>query len=81
MRIGIAGYGNLGRSLERLAKDAKDMEIKGIYTRRNKGQINTDGAQIYSIDELYYHSDEIDVLALCIFDFICDVGGVVFFCS
>ena len=36
MRIGIAGYGNLGRALERLAKDTPDIELKGIFTRRNK---------------------------------------------
>ena len=65
MRIGIAGYGNLGKALERLANDSPDMELRGIYTRRNKNEIETDGTQVYSIDELYYHSDEIDVLALC----------------
>ncbi len=65
MRIGIAGYGNLGRSLERLTNDTPDVEIRGIYTRRNKDEIKTEGTPIYSIDELYYHTDEIDVLALC----------------
>ena len=65
MRIGIAGYGNLGKALERLAKDSPDVELKGIYTRRNKNEIKTDGTPIYAVDELYYHTDEIDVLALC----------------
>jgi diaminopimelate dehydrogenase len=65
MRIGIAGYGNLGRALERLAMDTPDVEIKGVYTRRNKKDLQTEGTDVYSVDELYYHSDDIDVLALC----------------
>ena len=65
MRIGIAGYGNLGRALERLAKEAPDIELKGIFTRRNKNSLQAEGTEIYSIDELYYHGDDIDVLALC----------------
>ncbi|MBQ7343213.1 MAG: diaminopimelate dehydrogenase [Clostridia bacterium] len=65
MRIGIAGYGNLGKALERLAEDNPDVEIRGVYTRRNKEEVVTDGAPVYSFDDLYYHTDEIDVLALC----------------
>ena len=65
MRIGIAGYGNLGKALERLVKDTPDIELKGIYTRRNKSEVKTEGTPIYSMDELFYHTDEIDVLALC----------------
>ena len=65
MRLGIAGYGNLGRAIERLATDTPDVEIRGIYTRRNKEEVKTDGTPVYFFDELYYHVDEIDVLALC----------------
>ena len=65
MRIGIAGYGNLGRALERLAMDTPGVEVRGIYTRRNKEEVRTAGTRVCSFDEMYYHTDEIDVLALC----------------
>lgn len=65
MRIAIAGYGNLGKSLERIAKSTPGIEIEGIYTRRDKSDINADGTEVYLFDELYYHTDSIDVLALC----------------
>ncbi len=65
MRLGIAGYGNLGKAIERLSKDTPDVEIRGVYTRRNKDEFTTDGAPVYSFDDLYYHTDEIDVLVLC----------------
>ena len=65
MRIAIAGYGNLGKSLERIAKNTPGIEIEGIYTRRDKSDINADGTEVYLFDELYYHTDSIDVLALC----------------
>ena len=65
MRLGIAGYGNLGRAIERLAMDIPDVEVRGVYTRRNKDDVRTGGTAVYSFDEMYYHTDEIDVLALC----------------
>lgn len=65
MRLGIAGYGNLGRALERLAMQTPDVEVRGVYTRRNKDSVRTGGTTVYSFDEMYYHTDEIDVLALC----------------
>lgn len=65
IRLGIAGYGNLGRSLEQMAKNDNEFEIRGIYTRRSKQTVASDGTEVYSLEELYYHADEIDVLALC----------------
>lgn len=65
MRIGIAGYGNLGRALEQICLGAEDIVLEGIFTRRNKDEVKTNGTPIYGIDELSEHKDSIDVLALC----------------
>lgn len=63
MRIGIAGYGNLGRALEIAVRDADDIEAVGVFTRRK--DVKTYGAPIYGIGELASMREKIDVLALC----------------
>lgn len=64
MRVAIAGYGNLGRSLEGLITDSDDVELKGIFTRRNVNDVQTLGADAYPISALDTR-DDIDVLFLC----------------
>ena len=67
IRIGILGYGNLGKGVECAIKHNPDMELAAVFTRRppESLRIQTQGAHIYSADTLPAHKDEIDVLILC----------------
>lgn len=65
MRIGIAGYGNLGRAVEIIARDHEDVEVTGVFTRRSVSEIKTMGAHVFSYEELFDRRDDIDVLMLC----------------
>lgn len=67
MKIGILGYGNLGRGIECAIKQNKDMELAAVFTRRNPADVKilTEGVNIYSVDNILEHKDEIDVLILC----------------
>ena len=66
IRVGIVGYGNLGRGVRLAVEKASDMECVGIFTRRNPESLNpvlpTD---VYSISELKNFKGKIDVLLLC----------------
>ena len=49
IRVGIAGYGNLGRGVESALRDAKDMETVGVFTRRNPESVKTaTGIPVYA---------------------------------
>ncbi len=67
IRIGILGYGNLGRGIECAVKSNPDMELSAIFTRRNPQTVKplTDGVKVYHIDDILNFKDEIDVLILC----------------
>ena len=67
VRIGILGYGNLGRGVECAVKQNDDMELKAVFTRRNPDSVKilTEGAKVYHIDEILSMKDEIDVLIIC----------------
>ena len=66
MRIGIFGYGNLGKGVECAVKKNSDMEICGIFTRRDPASIKPlTGAPVYSADELDRFRDKIDVMIIC----------------
>lgn len=67
IRIGILGYGNLGRGVECAVKHNPDMELKAVFTRRapESVKILTEGAEVYHVDEAVKRKDEIDVLILC----------------
>lgn len=67
IRIGILGYGNLGRGVECAIKHAADMELKAVFTRRKPETVKilTDGAKVYGIDDIEKMVGEIDVLILC----------------
>ena len=66
MRIGIYGYGNLGRGVECAAIAAKDTELVGIFTRRDPKTVTSQfGTAVYGIDALSELADAIDVLVLC----------------
>lgn len=67
IKIGILGYGNLGRGVECAVKQNNDMELKAVFTRRNPNKVSilTESAKVYHIDDILMHKDEIDVLIIC----------------
>ena len=67
IRVGIMGYGNLGRGIECAIKQNPDMELKAVFTRRNPKSVTilTEGAAVYSTEKAQSMSNEIDVLILC----------------
>lgn len=65
-RVGIAGYGNLGRGVMAALKHNPDMELVGVFTRRDPSQLALgDGTPVHRIDDLAHFRDAIDVLILC----------------
>ncbi len=66
IKVGIAGYGNLGKGAEKAVLAAPDMELVGIFTRRNPSSINTvSGCPVYSLNDVEQFKDDIDVMILC----------------
>ncbi len=67
IRIGILGYGNLGRGVECAIKHNPDLELTGVFTRRDPKSVKilTESAKVYHADELEGMKDQIDVLILC----------------
>ncbi len=67
IRIGIYGYGNLGRGVECAVKQNLDMELAAVFTRRapESLKILSEQVPVYRADEAAAHADEIDVLILC----------------
>ncbi len=67
MKIGILGYGNLGKGVESAVRQNDDMELTCIITRRNPVSVKpaTEGVEVYSVDDIEKLKDKIDVLVLC----------------
>ena len=67
IRIGILGYGNLGKGVESAIRQNSDMELVGVFTRRSPESVvlRTEGVSVYHTDQLIEKKDEIDVLILC----------------
>lgn len=67
MRIGILGYGNLGRGVECAVRQNPDMELAAVFTRRapETVQILTEGVPVLHVDEAEKMKDQIDVMILC----------------
>ncbi len=67
IRIGIFGYGNLGRGVECAVKQNPDMKVAAVFTRRDPEAITvlTEGAAVYKAEDAAAHKDEIDVMILC----------------
>lgn len=67
MKIGILGYGNLGKGIESAIRQNDDMILSCIITRRNPASIKpaTDGVEVYSVEDIEKLKDKIDVLVLC----------------
>ena len=66
MKIGIYGYGNLGRGVEAALRQNPDMEIVGVFTRRDPASVNTvTGIPVYSASLVEDFATEIDVMIIC----------------
>ena len=67
IRIGILGYGNLGKGVELAVKAAPDMELVAVFTRRDPAsvKITTDTAKVVSADKVEEYKDKIDVMIIC----------------
>lgn len=67
VRIGILGYGNLGRGVECAIKQNQDMELTAVFTRRSPADVHilTETAKVYHVDDAVKMKDEIDVMILC----------------
>jgi len=66
IRIGILGYGNLGRGVELAIGHTPDMELVGVFTRRDPESLHTvTGANVYRMEQAESMQDDIDVMILC----------------
>ncbi|MGN0444038.1 MAG: diaminopimelate dehydrogenase [Acutalibacteraceae bacterium] len=67
IRIGIAGYGNLGKGVEAAVKNNADMELIAVFTRRDPSSIKvlTEGVKVLPFSEISQYKDEIDVMINC----------------
>ena len=66
MNVAIYGYGNLGKGVEVAIKNNSDMNLVGIFTRREPSSLNTlTNAKVYSVNDLLNFKNQIDVLIIC----------------
>ena len=66
IRIGIMGYGNLGKGIESAVTRSADMELVALFTRRPPESVKTrTGVPVYHVDEALGMKDKIDVMILC----------------
>ena len=66
-KIGILGYGNLGRGVECAVRETSDMELCAVFTRRDPSTltIQTENVPVISVDDIQDWKDKIDVLVIC----------------
>ncbi len=66
IKIGIVGYGNLGRGVECAVRQNPDMELYGVFSRRSPETVKTlTDTAVYHIDNILEHKGKIDVLVIC----------------
>lgn len=67
IKIGILGYGNLGRGIECAVKNNPDMEVAAVFTRRNPETVSilTESAKVYPVEYAKNMTEQIDVMILC----------------
>lgn len=67
IKIGILGYGNIGRGVETALRDNPDMELAAVFTRRDPSQVKilSENVPVISVSEIEAWKDKIDVLLLC----------------
>lgn len=66
IRVGIVGYGNLGRGVEYAISQNPDMEVVAVFTRRDPSTVNVaSNASVYLVDDAEKFQNDIDVMILC----------------
>lgn len=67
IKIGICGYGNLGKGVLAAIKNSPDMELVKVFTRRDPKTVSIDieGDYVASMDDILSYQDKIDVMILC----------------
>ena len=67
IRVGILGYGNLGKGVELAIKNTNDMSLVAVFTRRDPASLNiiTSDAEVVAYNELVDYANKIDVLIIC----------------
>ena len=67
IRIGILGYGNIGKGIEAAVAAAPDMELAAVFTRRDPAsvKVKTPGAPVVNVADLESWKDKVDVMMLC----------------
>ena len=67
IRVGILGYGNLGRGVECAVRQNPDMELKAVFTRRDPSGVSilTETAKVCHVSEILDWKEVLDVLILC----------------
>ena len=66
MRLGILGYGNLGKGVEYAVKQNPDIKLVAIFTRRKPEDLETNSdAEVINVSDIEKYKDKIDVLILC----------------
>lgn len=67
IKIGICGYGNLGKGVLAAIKNSPDMELVKVFTRRDPKTVSIDieGDYVSSMDDILSYQDKIDIMILC----------------
>lgn len=66
IKIGIVGYGNLGKGVECAIRQNSDMELYGVFTRRSPETVKTlTDTRVFTLDAILEHKGKIDVLIIC----------------
>ncbi|WP_201587161.1 diaminopimelate dehydrogenase [Psychrobacter jeotgali] len=67
IKVAIAGYGNLGRGAEAAIQQSPDMQLIGVFSRRDPASVTLidQSVPVYAMDDIEQYQDEIDVLILC----------------
>lgn len=67
IRIGIVGYGNLGRGVEAAIRQNEDMELVAVFSRRDPStvKLKTENTPVYLVEDAKNYKDQIDVMILC----------------
>ena len=68
IKIGIYGYGNLGKGVEIAIHNNQDMELAGIFTRRDPNTVTPlfDDSKVFSINDIKKMQNDIDIMILCV---------------
>ncbi|MBR2067665.1 MAG: diaminopimelate dehydrogenase [Solobacterium sp.] len=65
IRVGIVGYGNLGRGVSLAINEAEDMDLVAIFTRRDPSVVQEGNVPFVKLDNVKEYQDKIDVMILC----------------